>query len=96
MNATTFATIVAVLLVVDLVLNLVFAWIERHSVRALAEALELVVPAMEDMRRIEPDLDESFELALIRITKLRPKLQRLANGYITPMGLVPRRKRRKR
>lgn len=93
-NWTLFSVAVGALLI-QLVGVMVSAVLERRTARQFLEGLNLVRPVMEDMRRIEPHLDESIELALLQIEDSEEKLRRIANGYVTPIGIVRARRRRK-
>jgi hypothetical protein len=92
MSSMTLVLLALALAIGSMIINTVQAYVERRAMKVFTEALELMVPVMEDVRRIEPHLDESVELAMIRTAELLPTARRMANGYVTPFGLFPRRK----
>lgn len=94
MSIQTLGAILAVVLALNLIMDLVYAWRERLVMRMFDEVLDVLVPALEDIRRLDPHLDESIELAMVRTIELQPRVHAMANGYITPIGLIPRRKRK--
>jgi hypothetical protein len=69
------------------------AWAERRAARHFLEGLDLVRPAMEDIARIEPHLEESIDLALVRLADAQREMWRQANGYVTPFGLMRARRK---